>query len=195
MENTEKLIVEQLKRGTENAYKYIYDHHYVPLCHVAKGYLHDDFLTETIVGDVIFHLWEIRDSLEISISLRAYLMRAVRNRCLNHLKLEYEQREVSFSTFPAEEFPEKYILSDNYPLGTLLERELEDKVHSAISRLPKECRTIFMKSRFDNKKYETIAQELEISINTVKYHIKNALSLLQEDLGKYLIFLLFFFDI
>lgn len=195
MENTEKLILEQLKRGTENAYKYIYDHHYVPLCHVAKGYVHDDFLAKTIVGDVIFHLWEIRDSLEISISLRAYLMRAVRNRCLNHLKLEYEQREVSFSAFPAEEFPEKYILSDNYPLGTLLERELEDEVRSAISRLPNECRIVFMKSRFEEKKQEAIAQELEISINTVKYHIKNALFLLREDLGKYLILFFLFFDI
>ena len=29
MENTEKLIVEQLKNGNEDAYKYIYDYHYV----------------------------------------------------------------------------------------------------------------------------------------------------------------------
>lgn len=33
MENTEKLIVEQLKNGNEDAYKYIYDYHYVLLCH------------------------------------------------------------------------------------------------------------------------------------------------------------------
>ena len=60
MENTEKLIVEQLKNGNEDAYKYIYDYHYVLLCHVANQYLNDNFLSETIVGDVIFHLWEIR---------------------------------------------------------------------------------------------------------------------------------------
>lgn len=194
MENTEKLILEQLKKGTENAYKYIYDHHYVPLCHVAKGYVHDDFLAETIVGDVIFHLWEIRNSLDISISIRAYLIKSVRNRCLNHLSSEREQREVSFSAFSAEEFPEKYVTSDNYPLGTLLEHELENEVRSAISRLPQECRAVFMKSRFEEKKYETIAQELEISINTVKYHIKSAISILQEDLGKYLVAFLLFFN-
>ena len=53
MENTEKLIVEQLKNGNEDAYKYIYDYHYVLLCHVANQYLNDNFLSETIVGDVI----------------------------------------------------------------------------------------------------------------------------------------------
>ena len=55
MENTETLIVEQLKIGNENAYRYIYDHHYALLCYVANGYLKDQFLSETIVGDTIFH--------------------------------------------------------------------------------------------------------------------------------------------
>lgn len=195
MEHTEKLIIKQLKDGNEVAYKYLYDHHYVLLCHVANGYLHDHFLAETIVGDVIFHLWEIRDSLDISISMRAYLMKAVRNRCLNHINSEREQREVSFSAFSPEEFPEKYIMSGDYPLGTLLEHELEDKVHGAISRLPEVYKIVFLKSRFEDKTYEEIAQELKISINTVKYHIKSALALLQEDLGKYLMALFFFFEI
>lgn len=195
MEHAEKLLLKELKNGNEKAYKYLYDHHYVALCQVANGYLHDDFLAETIVGDAIFHLWEIRDSLEISVSIRAYLMGAVRNRSLNYLNLEREQREVSFSAFSSEDFPEKYIISENYPLGLLLERELEDKIHDAISRLPKECKAVFIKSRFEDKKYETIAQELDISINTVKYHIKNGLSLLYEELGKYLILLFFFCDI
>lgn len=192
MKHIEKLIQEKLKSGNEKAYQYLYDHHYMALCHVANGYLHDDFLAETIVGDVIFHLWEIRGSLDISISMRAYLTKAVRNRCLNYIHLEREQREISFSVFGYDEFPEEYVVFESYPLGTLLERELEDKVYSAINHLPKECRIVFMKSRFEDKKYRMIAQELEISINTVKYHIKNALSLLHGELGKYLVIFLLF---
>ena len=49
MENTETLIVEQLKAGNENAYRYLYDHHYALLCHVANGYLKDQFLSERCV--------------------------------------------------------------------------------------------------------------------------------------------------
>ena len=47
MEHTETLIVEQLKTGNEDAYQYIYDRHYALLCHVANGYVKDQFLAET----------------------------------------------------------------------------------------------------------------------------------------------------
>lgn len=194
MEHTEKLIVDQLKRGNEEAYKYIYDHHYVLLCHVANQYVRDTFLAETIVGDVIFHLWEIRGSLNITTSIRSYLIRAVRNRCLDYINSEHEKREVSFSGLVSQEMPEeRYLQSDNYPLGTLLERELENEIRIAIRKLPAECRRVFEKSRFEEKKYEEIATELNISINTVKYHIKNALALLQKELNKYLIALYLLF--
>ena len=193
MENTEKLIVEQLKNGNEDAYKYIYDYHYVLLCHVANQYLNDNFLSETIVGDVIFHLWEIRETLNITISIRSYLIKAVRNRCIDYLKSGSEKKEISFSVLVPEEMSEeKYLQSDNYPLGILLERELEHEIRMAIDKLPIRC--VFEKSRFEEKKYEEISQELGISINTVKYHIKNALSFLQTELSKYLIALILFFS-
>lgn len=194
MEHTETLIVEQLKLGNEDAYQYIYDHHYALLCHVANGYVKEQFLAETIVGDTIFHVWEIRETLEISVSIRSYLLRAVRNRCINYLNSEREKREIAFSALlPDEITDDKIILPDSHPLGTLLERELEEEIYKAIEKLPDECRRVFDKSRFEGKSYEQISQDLGISINTVKYHIKNALASLQKNLSKYLITLFLFF--
>ena len=194
MEHTETLIVEQLKTGNEDAYQYIYDRHYALLCHVANGYVKDQFLAETIVGDTIFHLWEIRETLEISVSIRSYLLRAVRNRCINYLNSEWEKREIAFSSLmPDEITDDKMTISDSHPLGALLERELEEEIYKAIDKLPNECRRVFDKSRFEGKSYEEISQELGISVNTVKYHIKNALASLQTHLSKYLITLLLFF--
>ena len=194
MEHTETLIVEQLKIGNEDAYQYIYDRRYALLCHVASGYVKDQFLAETIVGDTIFHLWEIRETLEISVSIRSYLVRAVRNRCINYLNSEWEKREIAFSSLmPDEITDDKMTISDSHPLGALLERELEEEIYKAIDKLPNECRRVFDKSRFEGKSYEEISQELGISVNTVKYHIKNALASLQMNLSKYLITLLLFF--
>lgn len=53
---------------------------------------------------------------------------------------------------------------------------MEIEIEKSINNLPEECRHVFQMSRFDHKKYEDIAQELNISVNTVKYHIKNALA-------------------
>lgn len=187
MESTEALLVQQLKNGVDAAYKYLYDQHYQILCHVAAQYVKDDFLAETIVGDVIFHLWEVRETIEIDTSVRSYLMTCVRNRCIDYLKSQYHKREVAHSDTGLRDFPVlQYVKDDDYPLGKLLEKELEDEIMSAINRLPDECRRVFNMSRFENRKYEEIAQELKISVNTVKYHIKHALALLHEDLGKYL---------
>ena len=187
MESTEALLVQQLKNGVDAAYKYLYDQHYQILCHVAAQYVKDDFLAETIVGDVIFHLWEVRETIEINTSVRSYLMTCVRNRCIDYLKSQYHKREVVQSNTGLRDFPVlQYVKDDDYPLGKLLEKELEDEIMNAINRLPDECRRVFNMSRFENRKYEEIAQELKISVNTVKYHIKHALALLHEDLGKYL---------
>ena len=187
MEQTELLIVKQLKEGKERAYKFLYDQHYQILCHVAAQYVKDDFLAETIVGDVIFHIWEIRETLELTTSIRSYLMTSVRNRCLDYLKSQYNQKEQAMSSSGLQDFPVfNYIKGDDYPLGRLLEQELEDEIMKAIGRLPEECRQVFKLSRFEEKQYSEIATELGISVNTVKYHIKRALALLHEDLAKYM---------
>ena len=85
MDPIESLIIRQLQAGREEGYKYLFDHHYQALCLLASRYVHDDYLAETLVGDVIFHLWETRSSLNITTSLRSYLARSVRNKCLDYL--------------------------------------------------------------------------------------------------------------
>lgn len=185
----EKQIIERLKRGDERAFRYIYDRHYVLLCRFAEQLLNDLPLAEEVVDDVIFYLWEHRTEVEITYSLRAYLIRAVRNRCLNELNSlgnRIESRVSSLSVAENLEFLDAIFVEERTPLGHLLEQELEDELLRRIDELPSECKAVFKKSRFEGKKYEEIAEELHISANTVKYHIKNALAYLQEKMGTYL---------
>ena len=193
MDVEELLIIEQLRNGDEKAYKYLYDRHYVLLCKFANELLEDPFLAETIVGDLIFHIWEIRVQLTITTSIRSYLIRAVRNRCYNYMRQEHERRETPLSKLGAYSLDD-YAQMNEHPLGILLEHELEHEILCSIENLRDECRRVFKMSRFMRKKNEEIAAELGISVNTVKYHIKNALTSLHKDLGKYLMSLLLFFS-
>ena len=120
--------------------------------------------------------------------MRSYLVQAVRNRCLNQLVQEMDKQEMSFSELPLETLDASLIFQADttYPLGVLLEKELEQEISKAIDEMPEESRIVFKKSRFELKKNEEIAQELGISVNTVKYHIKRALSFLRERLRGYL---------
>ncbi|MDO4162899.1 MAG: RNA polymerase sigma-70 factor [Bacteroides sp.] len=191
-------IIARLKQGDEKAFKYIYDCHYVLLCRFANQLLDNYSLAEEVVDDTIFYLWQHRDEIEITHSIRTYLLRAVRNRCLNELNSLSHRMEIRFSSFALPEnmdFLNQIFTEDSHPLGSLLEQELENEISHSIEELPPECRTVFKKSRFEQKKYEEIATELGISVNTVKYHIKNAISFLQKRLSSYLKLLLFTFFI
>ncbi|MBB3188663.1 RNA polymerase sigma-70 factor [Microbacter margulisiae] len=188
MNEQEALLLAQLKAGNDKAYRYLFDHFYVSLCRVANMYVEDHFTAENLVGDLMLTLWEQREILEIHTSLRAYLFTAIRRRCLNYLQEAHVTREISLSddvSFIA------LSESDSTPLGTLIEKELEEKIACCVSELPDECRAVFLLSRQEQLSYDAIATKLSISPNTVHYHIKNALATLRRQLKEYLPILIF----
>lgn len=149
--------------------------------------LHDNALAESIVDDVIYHIWEIRDHMEITTSLRSYLMRSVRNRCTDHLQSLRTRTEHSMSSLGKADTERTFNYTDtSHPQGILIEKELEEAVARAIEALPEQCRAVFKASRIEGKRYEDIARETGLSVNTVKYHVKNALRLLRRDLARYI---------
>lgn len=194
METNDFSTIQMLREGRPEAFQYLFDHHYQVLCHVASQYLKDDFLAETIVSDVIFHMWKIHSKLRIDSSIRQYMTKSVRNRCINFLNTSYNRNEGSRNASSISDLPVAiYLRNDDYPLGRLLEEELEKVIEDSISKLPDQCRRVFCMSRFEDKTYQQIADELSMSVNTVKFHMKNAMSLLRKDLSRYLttLFLLY----
>lgn len=190
MDYSEKLVVKGLKAGDTEAYQYIYDTHYQVLCHTANRYVRDSFVAETIVGDMIYRMWENRETLNVNTSLRSYLMQAVRNGCIDYLRSKHQRYEVATSHL-AEADCMANLADSEQPFDHLVGNELADRVDMAIEHLPAECRRVFELSRFMGKRHAEIASELNISVSTVKYHLRNALQLLARELGSYIVFVFF----
>jgi RNA polymerase sigma-70 factor (ECF subfamily) len=155
------------------------------LCLVAYDLVKSKHLAEEIVDDVFFNLWQKRNSIEITKSIRAYLVRSVKNRSINWLEQTKTERLVMSNTYDVSLFDE-IIWDSEYPLGNLLEKELSKKINDAVMSLPEHCRQIFLLNRNEDLTYEEIAQKLAISVNTVKTQMKIALSKLREALKDYL---------
>ena len=64
----------------------------------------------------------------------------------------------------------------------LLARDTEQRLHRALARLPAKTARVFTMSRFDNKSYRTIQNELGIGLSTVEYHMMKALAHLRAEL-------------
>lgn len=183
---TDEDLLEGMKKGSDEAFRALFDIYYYRMFCVARQYLQDDFIAETVVGDLFFHLWETRKSIEIKSSLNAYLIRSTRNFSLNYLHKNYVEREVGLDAITSHLHQ-----AEEYPLGILLEKELSEVLQKEIDKLPAETRQVFILSRIEEMKHNEIAEQLGISVNTVKYHIKQALSLLRGNLKHYLTILLF----
>ena len=78
-------------------------------------------------------------------------------------------------------------------LNTLLEiKELKTQIELAISQLPERCREVFLLRRRANMSNKQIADQMNISENTVEQHMRKALSRLKHSLGNYFVFALLF---
>ncbi len=172
-------------KDIQNSFDRIYVMYYSRMLRFAKEYVVFEEDAENVVQDVFLLLWEKREVLDIHISLVSYLFSLVKNRSLDYLRHkvvaeEYKQ-ELSFKLMSLEQL--------NYTFSS--EEEIEKVIANAIDKLPERCREIFLKSRIEGMKYREIAEELNISANTVENHIAIALKKLRVELKDYLPLLLF----
>lgn len=183
-DNTEEKILSLLKEGDEYAYELVFRRYYISLCGFATRFVQLPETAEEIVQNIFLKLWEKRAGLDIQVSLKSYLFRAVYNSCNNHLAhLKIKNKHLLFvkSTSLQNE-----LLTDPI-LNNLTYKELDEKITEAIEQLPVACKTIFKMSRFDGLKYAEIADRLHISVKTVETQISRALVKLREKLKIYLV--------
>ncbi|MFC3199899.1 RNA polymerase sigma-70 factor [Parapedobacter deserti] len=183
----ERDLVNGLKSGDNSAYEYVYQSYYALLCTYAFKFVHDRLVSESIVNDVIYAIWKNRENLVIEKTLNHYLIRAVKNRCINHFTQQKQQQFLRNQILLEHSF-----VSNESSFDKVVFQELESRLESAIKKLPPLTETIFRMSRFEQLKYQEIADNLAVSIDVVKYHIKSALSSLRVSLKDYLLLYVIF---
>jgi len=172
------------KTGDKRLFEEIFHSYYPVLCNYAASITKEQTMAEDAVSEVFLKLWEGRDSIVIESSLKSFLFKSVYHQCLNALKHIHVQNK--YRDFFLHHPP----LSDeggaDYPLSGVIENEINAILNQTIEQLPEQCRKIFTMSRIDCMKHEEIAQELGISINTVRTQIHRALGKLRIALKDFL---------
>jgi RNA polymerase sigma-70 factor (ECF subfamily) len=186
-------LINDIRQGDIAAFEELHKRYYVFLCLVAEHIVRNPCDAEEIVSDVFVKLWNIREKIEITTSIKAYLVKAVHNTSLNYLDRDKINNNL---TDRLSDSDIKILAWDSdYPLGQLYEKEIISILDQGISALPESCREIFMLSRDKDMKYSDIACKLGISVNTIKTQMKIALARLRQILKEYLVILLFFIGI
>ncbi|MEO8085180.1 MAG: RNA polymerase sigma-70 factor [Bacteroidota bacterium] len=167
----------------EKAFEDLFRSLYQPLCKNANMLLNDSDEAEETVQNVFISLWEKRREMEITISIKSYLYKAVRNASLNRIKHSKVRKQY---------VEEQQYLSPSIPATEIsIQNELQAQIQKAIESLPEQCRLIFKFSRFEELKYSEIAEQLGISIKTVENQMGKALKIMREQLRDYLVLIIF----
>lgn len=141
---------------------------YLPLGMFALRIVEDAETAEDLVQDAFGKVWErLQANSEIA-NFSSYMYGAVRNRCLEHIRNRREFEDI-------DKVPE------------VSEEEIETsyrdaKIWNAIDKLPTKCKEVFLMSKRDGFSNEEIAEELGISIKTVKNQMTKAFARLREEL-------------
>jgi RNA polymerase sigma-70 factor (ECF subfamily) len=194
MTGIERELIESIKKGNSKSFELVFKTYYKRLCTFAFNYTHQLEMAEDIVKDFFVVFWNNREKLEIKTSLSGYLFCSVRNSCINYLERDKRKKKTVFieELNPLEiKCNEPY--SNDYFLGEIFERELEQEIFAAIEKLPSGCREIFKLSRFEGLSHKQISEKLNIAENTVKVQIYNALKSLKEAILPGIIILFQFF--
>lgn len=171
-------VIKKISKGDEKAFALLYDAYYTYLNSVALCYIFNRTEANEVVNDVFLHVWNKRETLMYPI--HTYLTRSVQNGCLNKLRSsQTQERVLSEHKEQLLRFQEEYILSTPTPMQYLETQEVEQQVRSAVNLLPEKCRIIFEDHFYHGKSPEEIAQSLNLSINTVRVQLKNALDKLK----------------
>ena len=162
------------------AFEELFKKYFASLMAFSRKILGDEDDAREVVHQVFINLWEKRDEIDLSTSLKSYLFTSVNNRSLNVIR--------DRKKFSSQEVPEQ---AGEWDVSAQLESmELEEKIREAIASLPERCRVIFELNRFDGMKYSEIAGHLDISVKTVENQMTKALKLLREQVAKYLAIIL-----
>lgn len=137
----------------------------------ARYYLKDEDEAQDVVQEVFIRLWEKPDIKHTSPGLfKRYLYLSVRNACLDKIgKKNVMQRHLerlTLETVPAEEF--------------LVDERVIREIREEIDRMPPQTRNIVNLVFVRGMKYREVADELNISVNTVKSLLKTGLKRLRE---------------
>ena len=162
------------ERMDKDSFENLFREYFSPLISFARKILVDEDDAREVVQKVFINLWEKREEIDLSTSLKSYLFTSVHNRSLNVIR--------DRKKFSSEEVPD---MAGDWDVSAQIESmELEEKINEALQALPEKCRQIFELNRFDGLKYSEMAAQLEISIKTVENQMSKALKILREKLLK-----------
>ena len=183
----ELILFRKMQEGDWCAFNSFFESYSERLYLYALGFVGNRAEAEDIVQDVFLAFWRMdRGGFPNLKTVKTFLYNSVQHRCLNYLR-DLEIRDRNYRNLKREELDEDYFLCQQ------IRAEVVAELFGAIDELPDKCKEIFKRSYVDGQEDKKIAEELDISLNTIKTQKQRAKSYLRGRLGDLFVYAGMFF--
>ncbi|GAA3622272.1 sigma-70 family RNA polymerase sigma factor [Flavivirga jejuensis] len=162
---------------TLKEYENFFNRRYKSLCLFANEYVNDLDDSEDIVQNVFIKVWEDKVSFKSKDKIESFFYTAVKNKSLDFLRSKYVK---NVNTYPLEDL--EALQTENYNLPEAVILETSDIIERELKALPSKAAKAIRLS-IENYKNKEIAEEMNISIHTVKSYKKESYQKLRKTLS------------
>lgn len=167
--------VQAFRRGEEAGFTYFFNSFYKALTYYAFRIIQDRQTAEEIVSDSFIKIWQRHETFEHVRVIRSWLYTTVRHSCIDWLRqrqtaAEHEQRLAD----RLKDAVEASVLHE------LIRAEVIREIHAAITNLPPQCRQVFKLLYIQGKSLKQVAEEMQLSIHTIKNQRARGLTILKK---------------
>lgn len=171
-------ILSMLKNGSLVAYELLFKRYYALLCLQAAVILKDTTKAEDLTEEFFIDFWEKKIYRRIDHSLKSYLCMSIRNRCLTKIEKDKKQRAKTeeYTRYKSELLKkQENSSSDNDRLHHL---------NRLLTKFPSQRLKAFTLVYLEKKKYREAADEMGVSVNSLKTHLRIGLEYLRQQMTR-----------
>ena len=180
----EKVILNRMKAGDEEAFAWLYNHYWQKVYHFARLYLTSSSEISEAVQDVFLHVWEARETFDNSKNFDGYLFIITRNIIFNYSRRYFN--ELNFKMTVLQSMEEGYSIEEE-----LDARDLKRYIDKLVVQLPAYRQRIFRMSRELPLSNKQIAEQCAVTEKAVERQITLALKFIRDNLPFFVLFMRF----
>lgn len=175
----DSLWFKQIAEGNEEAFRFLFDAYWDHIYSVAFLLVKSEALAEDVVQDVFLKIWANRERLTAVEKFEDYLFIVARNHVYDILKKQKKEDHLRASLI------EWFESNRETPEQQLLLKESGQLLQQAVARLSPAQQAVYKMVREQGLSHKEVAEQLNISPNTVRNHIVNSLKIIREHLDQH----------
>lgn len=175
-ESEERDLLLRLQKGDTTAFEEIYTLYGEIIALRLHKLIKLPHIVEELHQDVFIRLWNHRENIEPTTSIKAYLFTITRNLAIDFYRKAAKDKELEA------QIVNNLTLSYSHIDVIINSKETREVIEELIAKLPPRRQAVFRLIKMDGKSYNEASTHFGVSMSTIKDHMEKSSAFLKKEL-------------